>query len=1671
MPSERDTTVSYKAIASFSQLHRELRKTREELAKTQAAEKAYNATSAKDRASSTKASVTKSKALTQERNSLRDVIKLASRYATVTKGVTTNTKLATLAIQAQNRALKTNALNLSKAAVAAKEYAAAQKKISSSTGMSSDAIRAQKEFSKAQRDSADAVRNETRELRTNSIEKDKARKANVRFVEGVGDVNEATGEVIETAQKAERSTSRWADALQRARDVLKRYTTDALGNADTQKIIARAQERHSDAVENLRIAELRLSELRKKAGVTASTVAAAEQRVVNARRRVNDSAQAVEKTLRDLRREGKTLPTVFRRIDQSGTRLFSSLRRFGDWRPRLVPPFIALIPIIGAVVAAMNPLVALLGSVGAAAVGLAGQIGSLSGAFLALPGILSGVVAGIGSVIASMGGVGNVFKTYAAMQKAVNSGGSNAGRTQAERADQLADAERALAKAQKNVQKAQENLNKAREKALKDLIDLRIEVSRASMNEERAIANLRQAQEAYWNTMADPGSTLGDKLDAAVAIKEAEADLQDVRQKNIENQKELADAEKKGVENSEAVIDAQDRLTDAYEAQKDAQRNLTKVQKGESAASVKAVNAYNEALAKLSPSARKFVLALIAMQDQWKAFRSEMQEEFFSKFVGDIDKLPQLLRNLRSFLKPAAGAMGEFTSSFINLMASPQWSRDMKTIGEQNASVIKNLGDGVLALSNALRDIVIAAGPFTDWMTNGFARGSENFAAFVGKARETGELARWLDKVAERMQKWWTVVKNVGATIFNYSAAAESFGGWLLDGLVDITDGWKKASEEARKEGSPFQQYLENVKPLLSEVKSLFAEFFGWLSDEMMDPENIKDAQDLVKVIRDDLGPAVGRLLDALAKTDIDEKFVKALASIIESLAVIMENGGGKAFEIFFDVLESFFQMLADITEKIDPKVLEAILTFLGTLAAISFIGKFTGLQSLIGLLLGLNGKTSLFTQLNNFFKGFKGLDKLKFAGVFKFLGRLLKVAGVAGAIISVVTGIIDVGTTAYNGIDAANKGDYKGARDSITDLDNGLLSKQNPLTPGFGMNPIPIITGGASFIDSIFGTNFKQNLQDFVNDAFDGLADPVDNALNNITNGWKNFWDGLGSGEFASKAGEEFGNFLLDIKTNWDNFWKPIGEQWNSFWNDLNTGKLWENINREIRNFGIDFENNWNGFWGSIGTNWDNFWNDLKTGKLWDNIKKELSNFGADFRKNWDNFWNGLSNGFQTIVTGIGNVWRGIQNAFSGPANWVITHVWNNGIVSFWNGLASKLGWNQLKAAPLIGGSSSNPASGKAGGKNIYAFADGGVLPGYTPGRDVHDFVSPTGGRLSLSGGEAIMRPEFTKLVGGKKGVDALNKKAKNGEAFANGGVWSGGKSQHFAGGGVWEVAGDIWNKFAGFFANPMKYVTDGFMNAVGSLTGLGNSDYGKMLAQIPPKVAQGLGKLATDKAKTARRASDVVPDGNGMKWAAMWEIVKKQFPWARLNSAYYDRIGGKTYHAKGRAIDVTPSMEIFNWLKQNYPNSKELIYSPANGRQLQNGKEHFWGEPVRSAHFNHVHWAMKNGGVIPGLYDNGGWLPHGGMAVNQSGKPEAVLDPTESRALKALLSGSGLGARPAFGASAATAVSSVPQINNDYSINIDNLTIQNPVPEKVSDSLPKAIRRVGYMNEARSR
>lgn len=141
-------------------------------------------------------------------------------------------------------------------------------------------------------------------------------------------------------------------------------------------------------------------------------------------------------------------------------------------------------------------------------------------------------------------------------------------------------------------------------------------------------------------------------------------------------------------------------------------------------------------------------------------------------------------------------------------------------------------------------------------------------------------------------------------------------------------------------------------------------------------------------------------------------------------------------------------------------------------------------------------------------------------------------------------------------------------------------------------------------------------------------------------------------------------------------------------------------------------------------------------------NVIRNLIGPGGPFRSS-----------FANAVEAIGNIWDDLRRLAAVPVNFIIGTVYNDGI---------RAALNLLPGVDLAKANEVSWASGTAQ-----------VLPGYSPGRDIHRFYSPSAGFLNLSGGEAIMRPEFTKAVGGAGGIDRLNSMARRGMEFASGGVF----------------------------------------------------------------------------------------------------------------------------------------------------------------------------------------------------------------------------------------------------------------------------------------------------------
>ena len=244
-----------------------------------------------------------------------------------------------------------------------------------------------------------------------------------------------------------------------------------------------------------------------------------------------------------------------------------------------------------------------------------------------------------------------------------------------------------------------------------------------------------------------------------------------------------------------------------------------------------------------------------------------------------------------------------------------------------------------------------------------------------------------------------------------------------------------------------------------------------------------------------------------------------------------------------------------------------------------------------------------------------------------------------------------------------------------------------------------------------------------------------------------------------------------------------------------------------------------------------------------------------------WDWFTREAQKGFNNLVTWVGKVPGRIAEGFrslgglivnaakagiSAVSSWI-----NNSIIDNLNKLTGLFGLTIPHIPGFGGGGTANP--NLLTRKNRKAFATGGVMPGYSPGRDTD--------LIAVGGGEAIMRPEWTRAIGPEK-IHEMNKAArmggvqgvqdflaKRGQGFSLGGifgsVWRGVKS---IGGKAIDVVSELGrNSVKAIALNIMRPLVAGFDSVVGNRGGFMGKLFKGVLNSLMTKVAAWGDKQAT--------------------------------------------------------------------------------------------------------------------------------------------------------------------------------------------------------------------------------
>ncbi|MFJ3084477.1 peptidoglycan DD-metalloendopeptidase family protein [Streptomyces halstedii] len=190
------------------------------------------------------------------------------------------------------------------------------------------------------------------------------------------------------------------------------------------------------------------------------------------------------------------------------------------------------------------------------------------------------------------------------------------------------------------------------------------------------------------------------------------------------------------------------------------------------------------------------------------------------------------------------------------------------------------------------------------------------------------------------------------------------------------------------------------------------------------------------------------------------------------------------------------------------------------------------------------------------------------------------------------------------------------------------------------------------------------------------------------------------------------------------------------------------------------------------------------------------------------------VADSFSDAKDSIKRSWDKVEGIAKKPVRFIMEHVYNGGIVPLWNAVSKVTGADPLKKL------------------NLEGFHTGGIMSGYSPGRD--DRV------IAVGGGEAVMRPEWTRAIGADR-INAWNAAARSGgvggvqkaiaggmPAYKNGGIVGWFKDKANDVGSFISGIGDfmdptaIFGKAKDYIAGQMKpYLTDPWSKSVAKIPG----------------------------------------------------------------------------------------------------------------------------------------------------------------------------------------------------------------------------------------------------------
>lgn len=184
----------------------------------------------------------------------------------------------------------------------------------------------------------------------------------------------------------------------------------------------------------------------------------------------------------------------------------------------------------------------------------------------------------------------------------------------------------------------------------------------------------------------------------------------------------------------------------------------------------------------------------------------------------------------------------------------------------------------------------------------------------------------------------------------------------------------------------------------------------------------------------------------------------------------------------------------------------------------------------------------------------------------------------------------------------------------------------------------------------------------------------------------------------------------------------------------------------------------------------------------------------------------------FKDMVTEAKTQWNLLKTVVAEPVKFIVNTVYDKGIANVYNHIADVFGGPHLPQLTFDG------------------FAGGGILPGYSPGRDNMLGRLPSGRVVGLSGGEGILVPELARMLGPGL-INSANAAASGGRRSQ----YTGKRGGYDVGG----IAGDI-SDLADAASDPLGALTNAVNGLMPGMPGDKNTQWIQTIARIPAHLVE---------------------------------------------------------------------------------------------------------------------------------------------------------------------------------------------------------------------------------------